>query len=135
MKALDASVLVALLRGRPEAKALLRSLHGEELCAPQLVLVELEALARLDASPGLERRLAAVEKLRRRLTVLPIEEKGAQIAAKILGAHPRNASLSAALTAGALEAQHVGEWITTPEFAPDRKVGRVRTRVIKMSRS
>ncbi|MFZ0699548.1 MAG: PIN domain-containing protein [Thermoplasmata archaeon] len=71
MKALDTPVLLALLQGAPTAKALLKSLSGEELATTEANMLELSALAaRSDSRTS---RIRALERLRRRLTVLPID--------------------------------------------------------------
>ncbi|HZY70071.1 MAG TPA: type II toxin-antitoxin system VapC family toxin [Thermoplasmata archaeon] len=75
MKALDTPILLALLRGSPPARQLVRSLSGEELATTEINMFELELLARADRAPGLERRLAALDRLRRKLTVIPIDER------------------------------------------------------------
>ena len=85
MKGLDTPVLLKLLRGEPAARTLLRSLQGEELATTEWNFLELEALAKLDSTPGRERRRAALEKLRRRLTVLSLDERAVEAAAHQLG--------------------------------------------------
>jgi predicted nucleic acid-binding protein len=75
MKALDTPILLRLLRGEPGVRALIRSLGGEELATTEWNMLELEMLANADSSPGRERRRGALEKLRRRVTVVPVDER------------------------------------------------------------
>lgn len=115
MKGLDTPVLLAILRGRPEARRLLRTLHGEELCTTELNLFELEVTARREAAAGRERRLAVLERLRRKLSVLPIDGRAVQAAAARLPAKlPAGIEPTPWLIAGALEANGCAEWITRP---------------------
>jgi predicted nucleic acid-binding protein len=108
---LDTPVLLGLLEGRPATRILLRSLAGEELATTEVNLFELEAVARRISRPGRERRVAAVERLRRALTVLPIDERGARRAAELAAAAPGVASPTA-LMLGAMEVHGCTQWIT-----------------------
>ncbi|MCI4331503.1 MAG: PIN domain-containing protein [Thermoplasmata archaeon] len=135
MKGLDAPILLAILRGRPEVKALLRALHGEELATPELVMFELEAMARADPASGRERRLAALDKLRRRLTVLPFDEQSARVASTIVAGQRHRISTASALLIGVLDAHGCSEWITTAEFGFPKGVGRVKPRYLVVKAS
>ena len=75
MKALDTPILLGLLRGSAGARQLVRSLAGKEIATTEINLFELELLARADRSPGLERRLAALDRLRRKISVIPVDER------------------------------------------------------------
>jgi predicted nucleic acid-binding protein len=125
---LDTPVLLALLRGDPRAKALLRRLEAEEVCTTATNLFELETLARLDPSAGREHRLAALDRLRRKLTILPIDDRAAVLAAGYASKDATQAVPSATwLLLGALEANGCSEWITvaSPPFPKVSKLLRV----------
>ncbi len=96
-------------------QTLLRKLSGEELCTTTVNLFELEAIARSDPSPGRDRRLAAVEQLRRKLTILPIDERSAALAALERSKAPASTAGSSPswLILGALLSGRCQEWITT----------------------
>ncbi|MCI4358256.1 MAG: PIN domain-containing protein [Thermoplasmata archaeon] len=116
MKGLDTPVLLGLLRGDPRVTALLRKWEGEELCTTSVNLFELETIARTGRAPGRERRLAAIERLRRKLTVLPIEERSARLAAQQAArATLAGASSASWLILGALQAGGCNEWATVRE--------------------
>ncbi len=114
MKGLDTPALLALLEGRPEAKPLLEDASGEELCTTEVNLFELEALARGGPSSGRARRLAALDRLRRKLTVLPIDERAARAAALLQAANRGSLAGPTWLFVGALEASGASEILTTP---------------------
>lgn len=116
MKALDTPILLRLLRGDPRTAAFLRKISAEELATTTINLFELEVIARTDPSPGRERRLAALERLRRKLTILPVDETAAVEAANALGrVGPHSPNASACLIAGALVAGRCSEWITAKD--------------------
>jgi len=128
MIGLDTPVLLGILRGEPAARSLIRKLENEEVGTTALNLLELETLARLDPSPGREHRLAALDRLRRKLTILPIDDRAAVIGAGYAG-KDASKSVSGATWAilGTLEANGCSEWVTTPSshFPAASKVVRV----------
>lgn len=89
MKGLDTPILLRILRGEEKARGLIRQLGGEELVTTEWNFLELEAALRADSRPGRERRRAALEKLRRRLTVLPIDEASHRASLQVHGI-PKN---------------------------------------------
>lgn len=116
MKALDTPVLLDILRGAPSARTLIGRLGPEELATTELNLWELGVLAHQDRSRGVERRLAALERLRQKLTVLPFDAASTAHALHRLG-QARNVtnlgSSSRAMILGILEAHGCSEWVTT----------------------
>lgn len=118
MKGLDTPVLLGLLEGAPMARALVRALAGEELATTEVNLFEIELLGRRDRSPGKERRLQALERLRRKLTVLPIDEASSRRAAHIAATARSAAPEGTWLCLGAAEAHGCSEWITSARGMP-----------------
>ena len=82
MKALDTSALLALLEGDPRLRTLLRRWRGEEIATTEANLLELTFLAANGAARGRTQRLAALGRLRRRLTVLPIDSRAGEEAGR-----------------------------------------------------
>ena len=114
MKCLDTPVLLEILAGRPSAKKLLEELAGEELGTTEVNLFELAACARSLGPSGLEKRLAALERLRRSLSVLPVDERSSRLtAARYRDQSTQAVSGSSWLIFGALEAYGCTEWITS----------------------
>jgi len=112
MKALDTPVLLSLLHGVPSAKALVKSLSGEELATTEANLLELSAIAARGAKGVRTERTRALERLRRRLTVLPIDAQGGlQTASRLMGEESPSRLLVWAMY-GALEAHGCTELIT-----------------------
>jgi predicted nucleic acid-binding protein len=113
VKGLDTPILLKLLRGDPAVRTLLRSLKGEELVTTEWNFLELEALAKIDGSPGRERRRAALDSLRRRLTVLPLDERAVVTASARLGRvrHPKE--LIGAAVLATLESRGCTELLTS----------------------
>ncbi len=75
MKGLDTPILLGILDGSPSVRTLLRSLSGEELATTELNMTELAAIAVHGGPRGRRERLQALERLRRRMTVLPIDRR------------------------------------------------------------
>jgi predicted nucleic acid-binding protein len=75
VKGLDTPILLGILNGSPSVRPLLRSLSGEELATTELNMIELSAIAGHGGVRGRKERLQALERLRRRMTVLPIDRR------------------------------------------------------------
>jgi predicted nucleic acid-binding protein len=131
VKGLDTPVLLALLEGAPKARALVRALAGEELATTEVNLFEIELLSRRDKSPGRERRTQTLERLRRKLTVLPIDEESARKAAAIAATARKTAAEGVWLCLGAAEAHGCSEWITSASAEPPAHSGRVKVTTIE----
>lgn len=112
MKALDTPVLLGLLHGTPAVKTLIKSLSGEELATTEANLLELTALAARAPKEARADRMRALERLRRRLTVLPIDRQaGLQVASRLTSEESASRLLVWAMY-GALEAHGCAELIT-----------------------
>lgn len=116
MRALDTPVLLDLLRGGSGTAGFLRKLGSEELATTEVNMWELGVLAHQDRSRGVERRLAALERLRQKLTVLPVDATSTTHALRLIGAKRSAVSVvspSRAMILGALEAHGCTEWVTS----------------------
>lgn len=124
MKALDTSVLVALLEGDRAARDLVRKLRGVEVATTEANLLELSYLAAQGSSHARSHRQESLERLRRRLTVLPIDARAVGNAGHLLrrGADRYPPTLLAMM--GALEAGSCDELFTF-----DRGLARGRWKV------
>lgn len=131
MKGLDTPVLLALLEGAPKPRALVRALAGEELATTEVNLFEIELLGRRDRSPGKERRIQALERLRRKLTVLPIDEETTRRAAAIAASARQPAPEGTWLCLGAAEAHGCSEWITSAAGMPPASAARIKVTPIE----
>jgi predicted nucleic acid-binding protein len=130
VKALDTPVLLELLRGRPTLGPLLKSLEGEELATTEINVFELEAIARAGPRHGREHRRAALDRLRRKLTVLPIDARAVQTAATLSTGRLRGATTSEWLMLGAAGAGGCSEWVTTSATKYPRDLGKLPVRVV-----
>jgi len=117
MKVLDTPLLLDLLRGRIDVRTLVEHSRGEELATTELNLYELEVLARSGPRVGRDRRVAAVQRLRRKFTVLPVDERACQLAATAQAAHPRGGSTLEWLMLGVAKAAGASSWWTVPREA------------------
>ena len=128
MKALDAELLTSILEGDPQTKDLFRKLRGAEVAATELALLEVSLRAEeAPVAPRRGRRTAA-ERLRRKLTALPIDGRAVVEAARhASGGLPRGESLLRLAEFGALEAYGCTELFTAARAAPG---GKWRFRVI-----
>ncbi|HXW67952.1 MAG TPA: PIN domain-containing protein [Thermoplasmata archaeon] len=119
MKALDTSVLLEVLHDSARAKALLKSLRGEELATTEINMFELEVLAGAGARASRPGRRNALDRLRQRLTVLPVTAEGVREARRF---HQGAGSLDyRALIWGTLVAAGCGEFLTARRGAPPSK--------------
>jgi hypothetical protein len=131
MKGLDTPLLVRLLRGDPSVRTLIRHLQGEEIATTEWNILELEVLARSDPTPGRERRRAAIDKLRRRLTVVPIDQRAVESVAGLRHGTPESSSLAVTAMLGALESRGCTEWFTDSHGARQAPRTRLRIQVVK----
>lgn len=112
MKALDTGFLLALLDGSTKAREQLRKLRGHEIATTEANLLELSYLAAAASPRGRTARLAALEKLRQRLTVLPLDGRATHEASERVSKLPEKVAPTVAMMAGALEAAGCEELIT-----------------------
>ena len=112
MKAVDTGVLLALLEGSPKAREQLRRLRGTEVATTEANLLELGAIAA--ASPGRTRtnRLEVLERLRQRLTVLPVDARSSREASRLAGRAGDQLTPHVLGMLGALEAAGCQELLT-----------------------
>ncbi|MCI4353709.1 MAG: PIN domain-containing protein [Thermoplasmata archaeon] len=135
MKGLDTPVLLALLEGTPRARALVHALAGEELATTEVNLFEIELLGRRERGAGKERRLQALERLRRKLTVLPIDEETTRRAATLAASARQSAPEGTWLCLGAAEAHGCTEWITSAAGMPPPSSSRIKVTTIERWKS
>lgn len=131
MKALDTSVLLALLEGDRAARDLLRKLREVEVVATEVNFLELAYLASHGPPKARAQRREALGRLRRKLTVLPIDARAvAEGERSILKGDGPSLPLVAAML-GALEAAGCDELFTSD---PQDCRGRWRFRITRFTR-
>lgn len=113
MRGIDSPLLLALLEGRPEGRALIEGQADEELCTTEVNLFELEALARAGGRDGRARRLAALDRLRHKISVLPVDERASRAAAALAAQSRVSLPASTWLFLGSLQAAGATEVLTT----------------------
>ena len=121
MKALDTGVLLAILHGEVFAKDLLRRLRGVEVAVTELSMLELSVLASQGSEKGRATRRTAVERIRRKLTVLPIDSRAVTEAARRVSRRLRGEELLRLAEWGALEAYGCDELFTRSRGGPHGK--------------
>lgn len=121
MKALDTPVLLSLLAGERPARDLLRRLRGDEVATTEANLLELSVLAGSAPARSIAARREAVGRLRRRMTVLPIDPRAVEEIARRVGRGglSRLPPLVLAML-GSLEANGCDELITDALAIPGR---------------
>ena len=108
MKALDTGVLLSLLEGDQPAREFLRRLRGVELVTTEVNLLELSYLAARGSARHRGRRRQTLSRLRRKLTVFPIdsraiEESSRRLARGLWGPTPWIEAMVGALCANGCE--------------------------------
>ncbi len=111
MKALDTPVLLALLHGTPRVRDQIRRLRASELATTEANFLELAHLIASGPAKLRKARLNALTRLRQRLTVLPIDCRASEEAARRLGAGRIGPALVCGML-GALEAYGCEELLT-----------------------
>jgi predicted nucleic acid-binding protein len=129
MKALDTPILLELLHDSPAAKLLLKSLRGEEIACTEMNVYELEVLAAEGPKRHRSAREAALARLRRRVTVLPLTGDAAREAARLVRSRSGGSGYLP-LAWGALVAAGCSELITTRAFAPMRGSLPLKVRIV-----
>jgi predicted nucleic acid-binding protein len=112
MKAIDTGVLLALLEGSPRAREQVRKLRGIEVATTEANLLELAYLASAAPPKARAGRLAVLDRLRQRLTVLPIDARSVREASPRVSRGPERIPPMVALMMGALEAAGCDELLT-----------------------
>ena len=131
MKALDTSVLLALLEGDRSARELVRKLRDVEVATTEVNLLELTYLAARGPPRARNRRREAIERLRRKITVLPVDARAVSEAqGGVLRGEGPPVPLVAAML-GALEAAGCDELFTSD---PSECRGRWRFHLTRFSR-
>lgn len=121
MKALDSWVLLGILEGESFAKGLFTQLRGVEVATTEVSLLELSLLADVGSAKGRSARRAIIERLRRKLTVLPIDARATAEAARRGSVKLRGEELLRLLEWGALEAYGCDELFTRSRILPPGK--------------
>ncbi|HTT46133.1 MAG TPA: PIN domain-containing protein [Thermoplasmata archaeon] len=131
MKALDTSVLLALLEGDQSARELVRKLRDVEIVTTEANFLELAYVAARGSARIRGRRREALGRLRRKLTVLSIDPRAvAEAEGRVLrGDAPSSPLVSGML--GAFEAAGCDELFTSD---PQDCRGRWRFRVTRFTR-
>lgn len=129
MKGLDTPVLLAILHDSPSTKELLKHLRGEELATTELNLFELQTLAREGPRGQQEHRAGALDRLRRRITVLPISAGSVREAGRLRKGKRTTADYQA-LVWGTLAAAGCEEWLTSRPFAPPKGALPLEVRIV-----
>ena len=112
MKALDTGVLLALLEGSSRAREQIRKLRGSEVATTEANLLELAYLAAEAPAKARGARLAVLERLRQRLTVLPVDARSTREASSRVLRGPDRLSPAVVAMLGALEAAGCEELLT-----------------------
>ncbi len=85
MKAVDTSVLLALLEGDGALREFLKRQRGIEIATTEANLLELSYVAAHGEGRGRAARREALDRLRRKITVLPMDARAVEHAARRLG--------------------------------------------------
>jgi predicted nucleic acid-binding protein len=121
MKARDTPILLDLLRGQPYARALVREFANDEVATTEVNLLELRAVALRGPKAQRRRREEALEGLRRRLTVLPVDPAATEAAARLAAPRPEGATVATWLMLGTLESHGCSELVTIKGAVPQGK--------------
>ena len=113
MKALDTPVLLAVLEGEPGARELLRKLRGVEVATTEANLLELAYIAGRGGERHRAARRDALVRLRRKVTVLPIDARAVEAAARQVGRGAEREPPLVSAMMGALEAYGCEELLTS----------------------
>lgn len=130
MKALDTPVLLALLEGNARIRQSLRRWRGEEIATTEVNLLELAVLAANGPVRRRSARLAALGRLRRRLTVLPIDSRVGEETVRRLERGGPAPSLGVLAMLAALETSGCEELLTED---PRQLPGKWQFKIVKFT--
>ncbi len=130
MKALDASALALVLEGDTGAKTALRSLRGHEVATTEVAMLELALLARQGPKKVQAARRDVLERLRQKLTVLPIDSRASGEGLRRARGRLGRPELLQLAEWGALEAAGCEEIFTASRRGP---TGNWRLKVTRIS--
>jgi len=130
VKALDSSVLLALLEGEAGAREIQRRLRGVEVATTEANLLELAYIAAQGPERHRGARKEALTRLRRKITILPIDGRASETAAHHIGKGAEAAPPLVSAMMGALEASGCDELLT---LEPPASIGKWRVRVTRIS--
>ncbi|HYA70541.1 MAG TPA: PIN domain-containing protein [Thermoplasmata archaeon] len=131
MKALDTSVLLALLEGDRSARDLVRKLREVEIATTEANFLELAYLAHRGPPRVRARRRETLGRLRRKLTVLPIDPRAVSEVETCISHGDAPATPLLAGMLGALEAAGCDELFTSD---PQDCRGRWRFQITRFTR-
>lgn len=112
MKALDTSVLLALLEGDRSARELVRRLREEELATTELNVLELVHVLTRGSKRLRSHRRDALDRMTRKLTVLPIDSRAMSAVRRSAIRGRLGDTFTVTAMAGALEAAGCDELFT-----------------------
>jgi len=113
MKGVDSSVLLGLLEGDAAVRSLLKHLRGLEVATTEADLLELAWLAGTGTKRERRHRLETLSRLRRRITVLPLDARATDQTVRIALRGESGGALPLSLgRLGALEAAGCEELYT-----------------------
>ena len=112
MKALDTGLLLGLLEGSAKARELVRRLRGVELATTEANLLELAYFVPSASRRSRSAGLGALERLRQRLTVLPLDGRSISAASQRITGHAEKVAPTVAAMMGALSAAGCEELLT-----------------------
>jgi len=131
VKGLDSSILLGLLHGDPAVRNLLRRLGDLELATTEANLLELSWVA-ARVSAHARRRRDALDRLRRKITVLPIDSRAVDRASLRLGREGAPIPPLIGAMFGAFEASGCDELFTRERI---RDLGKWRFKVTRIGDS
>jgi predicted nucleic acid-binding protein len=113
MKAFDTPILLALLEGDPAVRGLVKRLRGIELATTEANLLELALISAQGPGRARSARRDSLDRLRRKLTVLPIDAHAVDRASRHVGKKVGRLSPHLLGMLGALEASGCDELFTS----------------------
>jgi predicted nucleic acid-binding protein len=132
VKAFDTSILLGLLEGDPAVQHLVRRLRGHEIATTEGNLLELGYLAGLGPVSTRASRKEALERLRSKITVLPIDARATDAGIRRVGKGGERLPPCVLAMLGALEAGGCDE-LFTREVA--QELGKWRFKITRLSQS
>lgn len=120
MKGIDTPILLSILHDTPGARELLKGWRGEELATTEINLFELQALVEVGPRSARSARESALLRLRRRITVLPIDASAVKRSGRLPSGDWGRGGYQA-LVWGAMAAAGCSEWITTRGYSPRKR--------------
>ena len=131
MKAVDSGALTGILEGDSRMRVMFHRLRGVEIATTEISMIELSVRAHQASSKNRAARLRTLEKLRRKITVLPVDDRAGLEASRRIGKREQVTQPYRIAELAALEVNQCDELFTYDKSLPGSGKWRFKITVLR----